>query len=164
MQYKIGNIIKTQNGKLGVVAGGGNKHNTVSIITFDNPQYWGDDYSENKIELVMDGHPDLLDQIRNANSLEMCIKKYMSHNMDIGSKYHLLQYTNIKPKSKSSSSDMISIEYDTYSDLYIIIFDLKDMDMIKLWIDKNLPPEQDKDEVLKGCKLLLETITKSKVI
>ena len=78
MQYKIGNIIKTQNGKLGVVAGGGNKHNTVSIITFDNPQYWGDDYSKNKIELVMDGHPDLLDQIRNANSLEMCIKKYTS--------------------------------------------------------------------------------------
>ena len=112
----------------------------------------------------MAGHPSIIDQIRNLNSVDECIKRYVDSNLNNGAKYYLLKYIGIKPTSDKISSELLSRDWWFYEDLFSLLFDLKDLDMCKIWLDKNLPPEQDKDDIIKGCKFLLETMTKSKVI
>ena len=75
MKFKKGNIVKV-NDKLGVVIDTEYMNqNTIRVATFKNPSYWGDDYNKDNVIYIMQGHPDLADQIRNMNSIEECINE-----------------------------------------------------------------------------------------
>lgn len=164
MDFNIGNIVKIK-GKLGVIIDiSFMPPGTVRVSTFDNPQYWGDEYNKNDITFVMKGHPDIADQIRDLNSVNTCIDDYLSGNLNNRGKYNLLRYANINSKFKPGDGKNLEKEYEQYENLFNLLFNLRDIDMIKLWIDKNLPISQNRDDVFKGCKFLLSAITKSKVI
>lgn len=163
MKFKKGNIVKV-NDKLGVVIDTEYMNqNTIRVATFKNPSYWGDDYNKDSVIYIMQGHPDLADHIRNMNSIEECINDYLTGQLNERDRYNLLRYINVLNNNKPGSA-YVEAEYEKYKNLFNLIFNLQDMDMIRLWIDKNVPPTQDPDEILKGCVSLLEAVTKSKVI
>ena len=163
MNFDAGNIVLAK-GKLGVVLDSNFAPDMIRVITFQNPSYWGDHYNKKNVVFVMAGHPSIVDQIRNLNSVDECIKRYVDGNLNNGTKYYLLKYIGIKPTSDKIGSELLFRDWGFYEDLFSLLFDLKDLDMCKIWLDKNLPPDQDKDDIIKGCKFLLETMTKSKVI
>lgn len=164
MKFKKGNIVKV-NDKLGVVIDTEYMNqNTIRVATFKNPSYWGDDYNKDRVIYIMQGHPDLADQIRNMNSIEECINDYLTGQLNERGRYNLLRYIDVQHNGTRPGSPAVEAAYEKYKNLFNLIFNLQDMDMIRLWIDKNVPSTQDPDEILKGCVSLLEAVTKSKVI
>lgn len=165
MIFSEGNIVK-YNGELGIVEWvdylEDNTLRRINIRFFDNLDdrfdhsiSWPE--SRGKLELVLEGHTDLISQANNRRDIYGAIEYYKSGYRDEQTMKTLYKCLGIK------GGRVYFEEYSSiYNKLIELIFNYLDFDMVSMWIDKHIV--EDREQLKIKSKDLIERISGSKVI
>lgn len=165
MIFSEGNIVK-YNGKLGIVKWVDYlEDNTLRRINirffnnlddrFDHSISWPE--SRGKLELVLEGHTDLISQANNRRNIYGAIEYYKKGCEDEQTMKTLYKCLGVK------AGRFYFEEYSSlYNKLIELIFNYLDFDMVSMWIDKHIV--EDREQLKIKSKDLIERISGSKVI
>ena len=165
MIFSEGNIVK-YNGNLGIIEWvdylEDNTLRRINIRFFDNLDdrfnhsiSWPE--SRGKLELVLEGHTDLISQANNRRDIYGAIEYYKKGYKDEQTMKTLYKCLGVKAGR---------VYFEEYSSLYNklieLIFNYLDFDMVSMWIDKHIVEDQEQLKI--KSKDLIERISGSKVI
>lgn len=165
MIFSEGNIVK-YDGKLGIIEWvdylEDNTLRRINIRFFDNLDdrfdhsiSWPE--SRGKLELVLEGHTDLISQANNRRDIYGAIEYYKKEYRDEQTMKTLYNCLGVK------AGKFYFEEYSSlYNKLIDLIFNYLDFDMVSMWIDKHIV--EDRKQLKEKAKNLIERISGSKVI